>query len=296
MLDNVNSLKRLLKGKRPFSDLLIRLLNRDHIPGRPDTRIRWIYRGQGNADWGISSSLYRVVKSSDRVTEEGLGRAETAVLEEMRSQGLGHKMNDGQLLMVLQHHGIPTRLVDVSGGWLPALWFAVGHSDAEDGRLFAICQRLDANGGHPSIELGAQKNLPWEGAAIGRSYSSSAWTQSVMSVSDISLDPRMKAQRGQFLVGGLTKRYAGENWPVSGKMLPAADWPDITTLRLFFQQIGARKPAGSRWPAVAWTLRIPSNLKPEIRDFLAIRNYTAEHMYPDYDGARRLGEYVALHA
>jgi hypothetical protein len=79
-------------------------------------------------------------------------------------------------------------------------------------------------------------------------------------------------------------------------MLPARDWPDLSTLRIFFPQAGAKKPAGSRWPAVSWTLRIPEGLKPELRDLLAERDYTNEHMYPDFDGSRRLGSYVARDA
>jgi hypothetical protein len=210
----------------------------------------------------------------------------------MREQGLGHQMNDGQLSMVLQHHGIPTRLVDVSKGWLPALWFATDGIPT-DGRLIIIGLRRDANGGHPSIRLGDEAALPWENAAIGRRYSTRSWSESVLSVDDVSLDPRMQAQRGCFLVGGLTKRYEGENWPVKQAMLPARDWPDITSLRIFFPQAGAKKPTGARWPAVAWTLRIPRALKSELRELLAKRDYTSEHMYPDFDGSRRLGAYIA---
>jgi hypothetical protein len=233
------------------------------------------------------------MRAGGPVTESRMAMTEAFILEVMREQGLGHNMNDGELLMVLQHHGIPTRLIDVSRGWLPALWFATAPPDNADGRLLLIGLGVDANGGHRTIELGSEETLPWEGAAIGRKYSSMAWSQSVMSVDDPSLDPRMRAQRGCFLVGGLTKRYSGENWPLGGSMLRAQAWPDITSLRVFFPQAGAKKRAGSRWPAVGWTLRIPAALKPQLRELLADRDYTADHMYPDYDGSRRLGVYLA---
>lgn len=295
-LPDVDSVKRALRPNHTIQRLLARELGRSGLPGRPSEKLTWFFRGQSDAGWGISSSLYRVTRGTGRVTEDRLAQAERRVLRTMREQGLGHQMNEGQLLMVLQHHGIPTRLVDVSKGWLPALWFATEHSDTTDGRLFLIGLRRSANGGRPSLTLGNEAALPWEGAAIGREYSSRSWSETVMSVDDVSLDPRMQAQRGAFLVGGLARRYAGENWPVEGTMLPAADWPDITTLRIFFPQAGANKRAGARWPAVAWTLRIPGHLKPELRALLAARNYSSEHMYPDFDGSRRLGAFVARDA
>ena len=295
-LEDVAAIVTALRPGRSLQQLVAQLLERTALPGRPGDRLTWFYRGQSDASWRISSSLYRVVRTSADVTEDRMARAEQRVLPVMREQGLGHQMNDGQLLMVLQHHGIPTRLVDVSKGWLPALWFATEHSDMSDGRLSLIGLRNSANGGHPSITLAGEKTLPWEGAAIGRRYSSSSWSQSVMSVDDPSLDPRMQAQRGCFLVGGLTKRYAGENWPCEGTMLPAREWPDVSTLRVFFPQAGAKKSAGARWPAIASTLRIPSKFKPELRRVLAGRHYTSEHMYPDFDGSRRLGTFVARNA
>jgi len=76
-------------------------------------------------------------------------------------------------------------------------------------------------------------------------------------------------------------------------MLPARDWADVSTLRVFFPQSGAKKAAGARWPAVGWTLKIPEALKPALRDLLATRKYTNAHMYPDFDGSRRLGAYIA---
>ena len=293
LLDKADTIDHALGPRQTIQNVFLRLRGISRLPGRPEGPLQWFYRGQSDAGWGISSALYRVVREAGPVSEVMLARAEQRVLEEMRKQGLGHNMNDGQLLMVPQHHGIPTRLIDVSKGWLPALWFATEHSDTTDGRLFLIGIRSDANGGHPSINLGDEAALPWEGAAIGRAYSSRSWSESVMSVADPSLDPRMQAQRGCFLVGGLTRRYEGENWPVGGRMLPAAQWPDISALRIFLPQAGAKKRAGARWPAVAWTIRISGSLKPELREVLRKRHYTADHMYPDFDGSRRLGSFIA---
>ena len=90
----------------------------------------------------------------------------SAVIRVIREQGLGHLMNDGELLMVLQHHQIPTRLIDVCRDPLPALFFATEGDDSQDGRMFMIGQRVDpVTGQHPKLILGGYSDLPWSGAA-----------------------------------------------------------------------------------------------------------------------------------
>jgi len=46
------------------------------------------------------------------VAEADIAKAETTIIETMRREGLGRRMTDGQLLMILQHHAIPTRLIE----------------------------------------------------------------------------------------------------------------------------------------------------------------------------------------
>lgn len=270
-----------------------RWMRRGKLPGRPEERLRFFYRGHADASWGLSSSLYRTMRSSAGVAEKQMEHVEAAILEAMREEGLGHRMTDGELLAVLQHHGIPTRLVDVSKSALPALYFAASEADSRDGRLFMIGLRLGDDRSYPQIELAGTPALPWAGASIGRSYSSRAWTETVACAEDVGLDPRMRAQAGCFLVGGLIKRYAGENISVGGRLQPAEKWPDLTTLRIFFPLPGTKKPTAARWAAVGWNIRVPAEWKAELRRLLAQRDLTADYMYPDYDGCRRLGRRIA---
>jgi hypothetical protein len=149
------------------------------LPGRPPQRLRAFYRGQSDASWGLSSGLYRVARGvgNGPVTEDLLSTTEQAILKAMRSEGLGHRMSDGELLTVLQHHAIPTRLIDVSRSALPALYFATETADRIDGRLFIVGLRIDpASGGYPTIQLAGGRGLPWRGAAVGLKYSSYEWT------------------------------------------------------------------------------------------------------------------------
>jgi len=111
--------------------------------------------------------------------------------------------------MVLQHHAIPTRLIDVCTSGLAALYFATEGPDTRDGRLFVIGQRLNS-GSLPTLALGKEEALPWLGAARGASYSAADWTATVLSVDDPALDPRMRAQLGHFLVGVLSAALVGK--------------------------------------------------------------------------------------
>jgi len=244
-----------------------------------------VYRGQPNANYGLSSSLFRLCRTerSGAVVEADLVSAEAAILNTMRQEGLGRCMTDLELLQVLQHHGIPTRLVDVSIGPLEALFFAVNNEDAVDGRLFII--RLDARVAGARLLSGSGSELPWHGMSYGPTRARDRWTQTLALVDADPLDPRMRAQRGKFLVGGLNRRTAGR---LMGKV-PSAAFPDVTSLGINFLnqlRIGNNKT----WPATGWTIRIPSHSKNHLCERLASEDeaITPDAMYPPLDEVRRL--------
>jgi hypothetical protein len=167
---------------------------------------RVVYRGQATATYGLSSSLYRLCRSEKGgpVAEADLRAAETAIIKAMRGEGIGRLMTDGELLMVLQHHLIPTRLIDVSIQRTEALFFAVDRNDAADGRLFIIDVRTP-----DPLPLTPGPQLPWADVVWGSIRSTSEWSNAVAFTDADPLDPRMRAQRGKFLVGGLNRRHTG---------------------------------------------------------------------------------------
>lgn len=264
------------------------------LPGQPKDELRFFYRGQVDHRWGISSSLYRSVDlPQSQVTEDRLRTAEDRVLAAMRAQGLGYRTTDGELLMLLQHHGIPTRLVDVSTTPQPALHFAAEKDDSVDGRLFVIALRV-TNGEVPLVKLsGDATPVPWSRAAKGNKYATSAWTRTVALVDEDPLDPRMRAQDGRFLVGGLMRRYSGETLRCNSDEVAAEAWSGLSTLKIFFPQRKATRSAAQRWPAVGWSLRIRADWKPALREALAVEGLTSDHIYPDFEGCRRLGQVTA---
>jgi hypothetical protein len=142
--------------RRGFGQAIPRWLKREVLPGRSKESLTYYYRGHADTSWGLSSTLFRAIQTAGRVTEDSLTEAEAAVLTEMRNQGLGLRMNDGELLMVLQHHGIPTRLLDFCHSRETAMYFAVDDHGGTDGRLFVIGQRRSPDRSFPRILVTVQ--------------------------------------------------------------------------------------------------------------------------------------------
>lgn len=243
---------------------------------------RLFFRGQARAHYGLSSALHRFVldESNKPITEKLLHEIETSILEDDSLASLSSKLKAGELLMILQHHGIPTRLVDLSTSPLEALYFAVEKYDAVDGRLFLI---------HPMKEhkfsLTKDRELPWDGAARGETKSKSEWTQRVLLSEDSPIDIRMAAQRGKFMVGGLHRAYQNLNMRGCGRRLNTAERIAISALCINFPMVPKSRMEKTRWPALAWTVRIPRAWKPELRERLMNSEYEISHksMYPDMD-------------
>lgn len=255
------------------------------------------FRGQASALYGISSKLYRdclmAARRADRpaIAESDLVAAEQVILRAMGAEGIGRRMTEGEMLMVLQHHGIATRLLDVSASPKEALFFACDQHGEQDGRFFVfavapargpVC-RVD------ELALGDAKALPWSGAAVGTLYATGEWTQRVAVVNDAALDPRMRAQNGRFLVGGLARRYAGKSRRIGTRYLPAEVFAEICTLDVNF--LKARKSAHSpRWGASGWSIRVPAEWKVDLMRRLADEDepITPDTMYPPLQEVGRL--------
>lgn len=241
------------------------------------------FRGQSNHSYGLSTSLHRFMRNenADEITERGLAELETAVLDEMTGRGIGRGMTRGELLMVLQHHGGPTRLMDVSDRPLEALYFAVEGGDAVDGRLFLLSVIEREDGAH-RMRLSGEEDLPWAAYVRGQKQASSEWTTAVRVIDERPLDPRMVAQRGRFLVGGVQRAYAGLTLQHGGVSLTAAELQAVSMLTIGFLQ---RVPRRTKWPALGWTIRIPASEKPRLRELLSSRGISHTTMYPDLASA-----------
>lgn len=272
------------------------------------------FRGQTKSWHGFTSSLYRVCKQelkNERIDEYHLAMAERAVIDSLRSEGIGRRMTAGELLMVCQHHLVPTRLIDVSMEPLEALFFATEKEDGTDGRLFVVAPHTDGSGlpnAEPPMRLsGASPEapedgspaLPWSSMVRGTRQSKNMWSTEVRLVDEMPLDPRMRAQAGKFLVGGVHRAYGGMNMPG----VSAEQRPDISSLAINFHPRVSDGPISSAWGASGWSVRIHAAWKRKLRDRLSglvsedsPNGIAHDSMYPPVDQIERLGKYVAKSA
>jgi hypothetical protein len=238
---------------------------------------RLFFRGQTNQGHGLSTSLHRFAtsESTQDLSEQLLAGIEKSILDEAKRHGLDKNVTPGALLMILQHHAAPTRLLDVSVKPLEALYFAVERYDARDGRLFIVWLN-----DQPDVSLVERLDLPWAEHLGQDGRVAKEWTQSVRLVDEPPLDPRMIAQQGRFLVGGIQQATETMNlW--YDNQLRITERQAISMLSINFPKVSQREMKTTRWPALAWTIRIPAKWKMELRSRLQEVGITYDSMYPD---------------
>lgn len=112
----------------------------------------WVFRGQSDSDWSIESSLTRHFNQrSDHIlddeyilsVEEIFQHYERAILERFKSGAhlylskLPDENDDLEWLSLMQHYGVPTRLIDVTFSPHIACYFAL-QSAENDAAIFAL--------------------------------------------------------------------------------------------------------------------------------------------------------------
>lgn len=183
----------------------------------------WFFRGQKDARFAFTSSLYRRLlntspgRRSPKAQiddEKAMARAERSLITKARNIGIGRELTALEILTLLQHHGSPTRLIDVTSDWKVALFFACEGDDDRDGRIFLVNTTVTLWKNFPkekSPEKRSEK-LIWQDL-IERSYDlntfleylpfASLWSTTTWPILLPFSDPRMISQRGFFLTGGI---------------------------------------------------------------------------------------------
>src|SRR5258708_13909940 len=112
-------------------------------PPSTSTEYRFFWRGQSDVGWGLQPRLFRNLRERlghDPTLAEFNAR-EDEILAAFDKTQLGNGLHVLEKLALLQHHGAPTRLLDVSTDFLPALYFACEDglgTTPKDGLLLAF--------------------------------------------------------------------------------------------------------------------------------------------------------------
>jgi hypothetical protein len=251
---------------------------------------QYVWRGCSNRSYRMRSSLLRdliIDEAEPLPTEHQMRQRELAILREAREWGLALEMglqaSDLYLLAHLQHHGVPTRLLDVTYNPMTALWFACEKGD-EAGVLFAfdvtdfpIYDTIDP---HQRQTFGLQSNpLEW---SLRRALAVSAKSGSPFLVRPTVRNARMQAQEGLFISGAVPLEPSPTG--IDGLPLPFVAPPGQQKLATLFSQgeRGAGRPARLPFCAVV----IPARIKGKIKEHLTALNRRRSTMYPDVDGFR----------
>jgi len=111
----------------------------------------WVYRGQSDSNWILSSSIYRLFEDHLKIYKKATGknrklqriRHEELLIDSFKSSAhlfLSHLPADDETfewLALMQHFGAPTRLLDVTFSPHIACHFALG-SGTEDAAIFGF--------------------------------------------------------------------------------------------------------------------------------------------------------------
>lgn len=256
----------------------------------------YAWRGQSNAAWGLSSSLHRELVDSGSVSEARMRSAELHIVKRAREYGLGRELGpsntDANLLATLQHHGVPTRLFDVTSNPMTALWFACQqptNGRRTSGVLFAIDVTetrwmVSAEFG-PATWGGVKDPL---GAAYETELEASRSDQRPFRLYPALPDERMKAQEGYFLVSAVPSSPAIPHVP--DLAFPTSAAPGGSVLRQLVEVADRGPGRPPKVPLLA--LVIPPDVKDALRGPLrGTYNRRRRVLFPDVDGFRSAFEY-----
>ncbi|HWU53415.1 MAG TPA: FRG domain-containing protein [Tahibacter sp.] len=160
-----------------------------------DQNLRVFWRGQLDHRWGLTSSLVRKLSVAAVPDDVLLNKVEERIVNDSLEWVSALQIppyDAGPLaqLAYMQHHGVPTRLLDFTRNPWVAVFFAVETGDDIDGRVFAILVEENA------LITGVPPGYPW------RTYGTDEikiWDP----VPDGIAFPRLVAQSGVLAVGRL---------------------------------------------------------------------------------------------
>lgn len=109
----------------------------------------FVFRGQGNCEWELETSLMRMVKTfhEDRYPKNAANQYEKEMLKAFKWKYPGYQQNPNMIpkenesiewLSIMQHFGAKTRLLDFSDSMFVALYMAIYGDFGADAAIWAL--------------------------------------------------------------------------------------------------------------------------------------------------------------
>ena len=164
----------------------------------------WAFRGQGDKNWPLLSSLSRLVKSTE-ISDKAIKRQEDRIrrIFERKAHLFIDDLPQDELewLAMMQHHGAPTRLLDLTWSPFVAAFFALERTTV-DAAVWAFNLPLMYQNSKRAIDgVNVWEADPREPGVFDEIYSSNkhsfAWQGD-----PFRMPQRVVAQSGTFLVPG----------------------------------------------------------------------------------------------
>lgn len=239
------------------------------------------------------------VRNKKLPDEASLRSAERTLITQAREWGIGigatGNADDMYVLALMQHHGLPTRLLDVTANPITALWFACQQErdpagdpiPDHDGVLIAFnvtdLPKYDTAGVQTQTWAHVSKptSASWE-RALERSSDEGKWFLLRPTVPDI----RMTVQEGLFLTSAVPNPTSGSQTPLDCIFEPGTNV--IGKLASLIANAHGGQVVGEKLPGPAVvSFTVPAALKHLMRAALAgTFNRSERSMYPDLMGFR----------
>ena len=194
---------------------------------KDDINNGWIFRGQKKNSWVLNPSIQRAFIRFDVPANHRL-RVERNMVREFKrrlhhySDNIPMAKATDEWLALMQHHGVPTRLIDFSYSPYVAAYFAFEHSEAKN--TVAIWAVEDSWFAHELERISQEKYQAFESYRKSREESGNfdeifinRPIKLILPVNPFRLNERLAYQRGVFLCPGDISEPFEENYKIYGE-------------------------------------------------------------------------------
>lgn len=270
---------------------------------------QFVFRGQSDAKWPLSTSLERFVKN--RHFDEPLAQKaliyESEMLNDFRKKYPLYRDADKidldnslECLCLMQHYGCPTRLLDFSDSIFVALFMALTDNYGEDSAIWAV-RKFETKEYHFKNFCSANNTFSTPTAnliqtinaksndLIGKNYSN--LESIILPIFPSKLNERSSIQQGCFLMPSTVTIPFQDVFDSFFHISRPYMTFDISELLRRNENPVFKQDARN---LVLIKIIIPSRLKWELSQLLQQMNITSETLYPGFEGMIKSLAYLRL--